>query len=381
MTTPTVPLWIRTPADLEALAASLPGVSAIAVDTEADSLHHYPGKLCLVQLATEDGRAHLVDPLALPDLRALAPVFADASVVKVLHAADNDLAYLKRLHGFTVTSLFDTAIAARCLGLTALGLDGLLRDYLGVEAGASRQKDDWSHRPLSHVQETYALNDVLHLIALRVRLAAELEARGRLHWLEEECAALAALAVSEKPQDPDAFFRLKGTKDLDRRGLAVLRELYQLRERLALEADRPPFMILGHDTLVRLAARRPHDATELLEVPGCTHKVVRRVGELVIEAVRRADALPPEALPDRPRTSRPGVPAAVRRRSDSLRAWRGEASRRLGLDPGFLLPQRLIDRLAAEPPVDLDGLAGVDGMRRWRTDLVGREVLASLARD
>lgn len=380
MTAPTLPLWIRTPADLEALAVSLHGVSAVAVDTEADSLHHYPGKLCLVQIATDDGRGHLVDPLALPDLRPLAGLFADPSVVKVLHAADNDLAYLKRLHGFTVTSLFDTAIAARCLGHTALGLDGLLRDYLGIEAGASRQRDDWSHRPLSHAQETYALNDVLHLSALRARLAAELEARGRLGWLEEECAALAALVVAEKPPDPDAFLWLKGTKDLDGRGLAALRELYQLRERLALEADRPPFMILGHDTLVRLAARRPHDPTEMLEVPGCTHKVVRRVGALVIEAVHRAEALPADALPERPRGTRPGVPAAARRRSEALRAWRGEAARRLRLDPGFLLPQRLIDRLAAEPPGDLDALARVEGMRHWRTELIGREVLATLTR-
>jgi ribonuclease D len=139
-------------------------------------------------------------------------------------------------------------------------------------------------------------------------------------------------------------------------------------------------MILGHDTLVRLAARRPHDPTEMLEVPGCTHKVVHRVGALVIEAVERAEALPAEALPERPRGTRPGVPSAVRRRSEALRAWRGEAARGLGLDPGFLLPQRLIDRLAAEAPMDIDALARVDGMRRWRIELIGREVLARLGR-
>ena len=117
----TLPLWIRTADDLAALAAELAGTSALAIDTEADSLHHYPGKLCLVQLADAEGRGHLVDPLVLRDFSPLGPVLADPGTIKVLHAADNDLAYLKRLYGVTVTSLFDTAVAARFIGTTSLG--------------------------------------------------------------------------------------------------------------------------------------------------------------------------------------------------------------------------------------------------------------------
>src|SRR5215470_13183866 len=123
-----LPRWIRTPAELEALVGRLAGAGSIAVDTEADSLHHYPGKLCLVQIADDMGRAHLVDPLALGTLAPLGPLFADQRIEKVLHAADNDLAYFKRLYGFTVVSLFDTAVAARLLGARTLGLDGLLRE-------------------------------------------------------------------------------------------------------------------------------------------------------------------------------------------------------------------------------------------------------------
>ena len=149
-----LPRWIRTPAERAAHAASLGGTSAIAIDTEADSLHHYPGKLCLVQIAGEGGRAHLVDPLALPTLAALGPVCADPGTVKVLHAADNDLGYLKRMYGFTFSSLFDTALAARFLGMSALSLDALLEQCLGVAPVKSRQKDDWSRRPLSLEQES-----------------------------------------------------------------------------------------------------------------------------------------------------------------------------------------------------------------------------------
>src|SRR5213592_3170350 len=285
--------WIRTPAQLEALARSLAGAGSLTIDTEADSLHHYPGKLCLVQIADEAGRAHLVDPLALPTLDPLGPLFADPRIVKVFHAADNDLAYLKRLYGFTVVSLFDTGVAARFLGAKALGLDGLLREYLGVEPVKSRKKDDWSRRPLT---------------------------------AEQECAALAALSVPDRVADPDAYLRLKGAKELDARGWAVLRELYQAREALALALDRPPFMIVGHEALVALAAARPHTLEEVLAVPGCSSRVVQRVGGAILEAVARGEALPEAGLPSRQRVPRPHVAAATRRRADALRAWRTKAA-------------------------------------------------------
>jgi ribonuclease D len=374
-----LPRWIRTLAELDSLVLSLAGAALIAVDTEADSLHHYPGKLCLMQIADDRGRAHLVDPLALPTLAPLSPLFADPRIEKVLHAADNDLAYLKRLHGFTVASLFDTAVAARFLGAKALGLDGLLKEYLGVEPVKSRQKDDWSRRPLTIEQEAYALNDVLHLLPLRARLLDELRAKGRETWVEEECAALAALELPDKASDPDAYLGLKGAKDLDRRGWAVLRELYQAREAIALTLDRPPFMIIGHETLVALAATRPHTLEAVLGVPGCSSRVVQRAGPAILEAVKRGEALPDAELPVRRPVPRPHVPAATRRRAEALRAWRANAARGLALDPGALLPQRVIDRLAIEPPRDLAELEQVEGVRRWRVTVFGPELLKALA--
>ena len=374
-----LPRWIRSPDDVTALARSLSGAGALAIDTEADSLHHYPGKLCLVQIADDRGHAHLVDPLALSTLAPLAPVFAEPGLVKIFHAADNDLAYLKRLYGFTVASLFDTSVAARFLGVPALGLEGLLQTYLGEAPGKSRQKDDWSRRPLSAEQEEYALNDVRHLFALRERLLEELRAKGRDAWVEEECAALAALAVPGKIADPDAYLGLKGAKDLDQRGWAVLRELYQAREALALALDRPPFMIIGHDVLVHLALVRPHALEELLAIPGFTARVAQRAGRAVLEAIARGEALPADRLPTRRLSPRPHVPAATRRRAEALRAWRAQAARDLGLDPGVLFPQRLIDRLAHDPPPDLARLEQFEGVRRWRAKLFGLDLLKVLS--
>jgi ribonuclease D len=373
-----LPRWIRAPAELDALAASLGDASAIAIDTEADSLHHYPGKLCLVQVADDRGRGHLVDPLALPTLAPLGPVCAAPGIVKVLHAADNDLAYLKRMYGLTFASLFDTALAGRFLGMKALGLDALLEQCLGVASVKSRQKDDWSRRPLSPEQEAYALNDVLHLIELRAALLDALRAQGRASWVEEECAALAAQNVPNKPEDPDAYLTLKGAKDLDRRGWAVLRELYRAREALALALDRPPFMIVTHEALVALAVKRPHRPDEILEVPGCSSRVAARAGRTILEAIARGEAVPERELPSRHPAPRPHVAAATRHRALALRSWRSEAARTLDLDPGVLLPQRLIDRLAADAPRDLAALARTD-IRRWRVDLFGEALLKALA--
>ena len=375
----TAPLWIKTPAEIDALVVSLTGARALSIDTEADGLHHYPVKLCLVQVADDRGRGHLADPLALPTLAPLAPFFADPDVVKVLHAADNDLSYLKRLYGFTVSNLFDTAIAARFLGVTSLSLDGLLREFLDVDPGPSRQKDDWSRRPLSAAQETYALNDVLHLIPLRERLLEALRAKGRDLWVEEECAAVAAMPAPERVTDPDAYMKLKGAKDLDGRGLAVLRELATMRETLAVKADRPPFMILGNEALVALAALKPRDAATILTVKGCTGNVVRRAGEAILAAIERGMAVPDEELPVRRPNPRPRLSGAVQRRSEALRAWRVEAAKRVELDAGVIFPQRLIDRLAQDPPRDVNALAQVEGVGRWRAELFGTELMGRLA--
>ena len=350
----------------------------VALDTEGDSLHHYPERLSLIQLAVQAGGVWLVDPLALDDLGPLASVFGSPSVVTVLHAGDNDLVQLKR-RGFGFAALFDTSIAARFLGAKALGLDVLLGTYLGVELPPSRQRDDWSRRPLSEAQRRYAESDVLHLFALKQRLTEELERIGRLAWVEEECAALAAQPAVDRVVDPNAFARLKGARELPARHLAVLRELYGLREQLARTTDRPPFKILAEETLVRLAQTPPDDSTALAAIPGCTPKVIARWGEAILSAIDRARTIPDDALPMLERPTRLRIPGAAARRIEALRHWRTEAAPRFGLEPGLLLPNRLITTVALAAPRDTETLAALDGVRRWRAETFGSEIVAALA--
>jgi ribonuclease D len=350
----------------------------VALDTEGDSLHHYPERLALIQLGLPDGAVWLVDPLALIDLAPLAPVFADGARTLVLHAGDNDLVHLKRRYGLMFGSVFDSAIAGRFLGLRALGLDVLLETYLGVSLPPSRQKDDWSRRPLAPAQLAYAAADVLHLFALKARLVDELSRAGRLAWVEEECAALAAQPAPERPVDPVPWLGIKGARELPARGMAVLRELWTLREELALAVDRPPFKILNEDTLRRIAQGLPRDSAALGAIAGITPRVLGRWGGAIRSTVDRALALPDSELLVPPRPRRPTISGATSRRIEKLRRWRTGATERIGLEAGVVLPNRLITAIAEAAPRTLEELSRVEGVRRWRVETFGAELLAAM---
>lgn len=368
--------WIRTADQLVQLVEELDGCRAIGIDTEADSLHHYTEKVCLIQLTAFGGESCLVDPLALRDLAPLAPLFADASVLKVVHGGDNDVTSMRRDFGFTFRSMFDTAIAARLLGDTELGLQALVRNQLGVELSKGSQRDDWSKRPLTPKQEAYALADVEHLMALATGLTQRLAAAGRTEWAREEFAALASLPPSEKRTGPDEFRRIKGSAKLSRRQQAVLRELYQWREARAAAADRPPFKIVGPEILLAMAEQVP---ATVEDVARALAPFPRQAGEIdaVFAAITRGLELPEHDLPSREPGERTPLSAAARRRVEALRTWRAEQSTRSRLEPSIVLPQRLIDRLALAGPQTLAELAIVDGVRRWRVGEWGPALLAA----
>lgn len=365
--------WIRTEDALAELAGELSRGRTLALDSESDSLYHHFEKVCLLQIGAADGRAWLIDTLVLRDLSPLGPVLADPSIVKVLHGADYDVTTLKRDFGFTFASIFDTMIAARLLGRAEIGLAAVARDELGVALSKESQRDDWSRRPLSAKQEAYALADVQHLIPLRARLEEKLAALGRLEWLREECAAVAELPASRRREDPDAFLSVRGALRLPPRGLAALRELHAWRERAAARTDTPAFRILANDTLLRLAQERPAD---LAGFPGVPQRLVR--DDDLRQALRRAETLPAEELPVPRRQPRPVVPEEVLRRGQRLKQWRTGRAQQLGVDVSVVLPQRLIDRLAAAAPRDRADLEAIEGLRRWRVDSFGAELLANL---
>jgi ribonuclease D len=370
-------VWIRTAEALGRLAERLRGQPAVALDTEADSLYHHREKVCLVQLAAPGGEAVLIDPLALGGLEPLRAVLADARTVKVLHGADYDVTSLKRDFGFRFGTLFDTMLASRFLGLPEVGLQAVLRNELGVALSKSSQKDDWSVRPLTPLQEQYALADVRHLLELYDRLAGRLRETGRLAWVEEESAAVAALEPAHRERDPDGWLRIKGARALPPRQQAVLRALFDWREDLAEATDVPAFRIVSPQALLALAQHPPREAVQVQRMPGLPRMARERAGA-IMAAIERAAALPEDRLPRVPRDRPPAVSPAVSRRVQALRAWRADAAKRLALDVSVVLPQRLLDKVAEAAPSDLAGLERVEGLRRWRVEALGGEILHAL---
>lgn len=370
--------WVDRTEVLEEVLEGL-GAGPLAVDTEADSLHHYPEKVCLIQLSF-DGRDYLVDPLAELSLDPLARRFADPSIVKILHGADYDLRMLQRGFGMTFAGVFDTMIAARFLGRTRFGLAALLDEHFGVAMDKKFQRADWSLRPLSPEMARYASMDTHYLIRLHEELDARLEALGRRGWAAEEFERLERVRASPAEPADEGFRRVKGSAKLERNKLAVLRELWSFREAYARRLDRPPFRVLHDERLMELCGLVPASVEELGRVEKLPRpwRHGRRAREL-FDAIRRGVALPREDWPARSKAgrSRP-VTRTPGPRFEALRAQRDRIAAELELEPALVGPRGLLEQIAQRldegtNPTDLPEL------RRWQWDLLAPSVVAGPA--
>jgi ribonuclease D len=348
----------------EKLAAFLPVVKAaawLALDTEADSLHAYPEKVCLIQISTAAGD-RLVDPLAGIDINP----FLDALVGRelIFHAADYDLRLLRKHHEFTPSVIFDTMLAARLLGEKQFGLSSLVEKFLGVKLDKGSQKADWARRPLTEKMEAYARNDTHHLKSLEEKLKSELLAKGRLVWHQESCAQLITECSQPVIVDEDEVWRIKGSTFLERGALAVLRELWHWREREALAASRPPFFVLAHEKMVEISsAVSEHQSVDHL-IPPRMHP---RRRENLMAAIRVAQAVPPEKFPNviRHRSQRPSE--AEFRRFREIEKCRDKHAHELGIDPTLIAPKSVLGDLAR----DWDKYA--PELMNWQRELLKRE--------
>ncbi len=375
---------IETPAALDALSRDLMREKVVAVDTEADSFYHYFDKTCLIQIATKR-EIFLVDPLALgeaEELQPLAKLFAAPEIRKIFHAAEYDLFVLKRDCGFQFASLFDTMISAQLLGYTGVGLSALVERHFEIRLPKDEQRSDWSARPLSDAQLTYAAADVTHLIALAERLERELKKSKRIEWAQEEFDALTRREWPERSFDKLGYLRIKGARNLGALELAVLRELYLVRDRRAREIDRPPFKVLGNRTLLEIAERRPRDEAALAKIKGVTELILRRFGREVLGAVERGEKKGHGPIPKGVERGngppRRRLDRGTERRMLLLKRWRSVRARESGLDPGVLCPNATLEAIAWRNPAAGAEIVEVPGVKGWFARAFADELIEAL---
>jgi ribonuclease D len=320
--------------------ARLDAAPWLALDTEADSLHAYPEKVCLIQISLP-GQDMLIDPLAGMDLN---PLFAHLRPRElILHGADYDLRLLCRTYGFVPHAIFDTMLAARLIGCERFGLSDLVQRFLNLTLEKGPQKANWARRPLTPKMEAYARNDTHHLHALATILREQLEAKGRLAWAREWCGRLSAECTRPVVEDPDTVWRVKGGHRLRPRGLAVLRELWRWREAEAIAADRPPYFMLSHEKMVELSHAAEHHPPHHRRVE---LRITPRRQAAVLEAIEAGLALPESECPRPLRPAGRRATEAEVRRADRLRAVRDRRAAELGLDPSIIAPRYMLLALA-----------------------------------
>jgi ribonuclease D len=325
------------------LAAFLPVLRAapwVAVDTEADSLHAYPEKVCLIQISTISGD-RLVDPLARLNLDPLLEALTGHQLI--MHGADYDLRLLRKHHEFVPSAIFDTMLGARLLGLRQFGLGHLVEEFLGVKLEKGPQKANWALRPLTERMERYARNDTHHLKPLADCLKSQLEAKGRLGWHQESCARLIQDSTLHRPADMDAVWRLKGSHLLERPALAILRELWRWRETEAVGANKPPFFVMSHQALVDIAAAAA--AAKPIE-PFLPRHISERRAEGLRRAIDRGQGLAPDHHPKPLRRVSRRPSEGEKRRFADIQKRRDTNATALGIDPTLIASRGMLSDLA-----------------------------------
>jgi ribonuclease D len=347
---------INSDAKLAALLPKLREAAWIALDTEADSLHAYPEKLCLLQVSIE-GQDALLDTLAPVDFAPALKLFHEHELI--LHGSDYDLRLLRKTFGFVPRRIFDTMLAARLLGRKQVGLVSLVAHYLGVTLEKGPQKADWGQRPLTPRMEVYARNDTHYLKPLADLLAAELQAKGRLEWHRESCARFILESAVVQPPDPEMDWRVKGSHLLEPRGLAIVREVWRWREAESIAANRPPFFVLMPETMVAMARAAVEGKSFQGLIPR-RFSPRRRAG--LVEAVERGLACHAKPAPLRFQHLR--LTEAQGRRYRELERRRNRHATELGLDPSLVASRAMLLSLAR------DGALAHQILMNWQRQLL-----------
>jgi len=289
-------LFIDTADQLRDLCHQLAHSEWLALDTEFLREKTYYPKFCLLQIAN-DQIAACVDPLKIEDFSALIPLLTDPNITKIFHAGRQDLEIFHQLWKTLPAPLFDTQLAAMLTGYgDQIGYAPLVQKLLNVSLDKSHSRTDWSLRPLAKEQHRYALDDVIYLGQIYIKLKTELESLGRTHWLTDDFKTLTTPATYQiDPQQQ--WQRIRGRQHLKGVQLAILQSLASWRESMAIERNKPKGWILKDDILLELARRKPKDKTALSRTRGLEKHTVERHGDTLLKLISDSCSRPSDQWP------------------------------------------------------------------------------------
>ena len=366
-------LYFDTDSGLLDLIPHLSQEPFVAIDTESNSLYAYREQVCLFQMTTRQGD-FIVDPLGIHDMQPLAAILENPRIEKIFHAAEYDLMGIKRDFGFAINNVFDTMLAARICGYQQVGLNSMLQQYIGVGLDKKHQRDNWGMRPLPAESLLYAQMDTHFLPMLRNDLYDELVQQNRLGEAHDAFAELSYIEPAVQEFDPHGYWRIGRPNQLNRRQMAVLRELYLLREQIAEQRDSPPFKIITNEAMVEVARRSPQSRHDLTKIRGLSAMLARRFGNDVLAAIARGrDA----KLPRPPRIVN-NIEPLVMERYTALREWRKQRASQRGVDSDVIVSKNVLWVLAESAPQSLDAMEGIPGLGPWRLSRYGDELLEVL---
>ena len=355
----------------------------IAVDVESAAFYRYYAKVNLIQIATRK-EAAIIDPQAIHDFSPFQEFAAKSKCMWLFHGGDYDISMLAKDLQIFIPRMFDTRKAAEIIGMTELGLRALTEKYLGFTLDKHLQRCDWSKRPLTKAMIEYGLLDAVCLVPVYDCLIQELNELGRIDWCMEECEAIAKQAREAHNQQPDPYaFHIKGSSYLSLRSLAVLREVWNLREEIAESIDRAPFMLLSNQSLLEIARLCPRSIAGLNTIKGMNHDFLARYGSDLQKAIRTG--LDAELV---------GLERPVQKhsREELLNAWEGELAKAIrevrdkiaakeNIPPSVLAPSHALYSLAKLRPQTLGELVQSEILHDWQARLLADGIIPLLEQE
>lgn len=374
---------IETTQDLDDFFHRSEKCDIIAVDIESAGFYRYYSRVNLIQIATRN-EAAIIDPQKIEDFSPFQKFVAENPCQWVFHGGDYDISMLANDLEIYIPRMFDTRKAAELLGQRELGLRALTEKYLGFTLDKRLQRCDWSRRPLTIAMKEYGLLDAVCLIPIYDQLKHELLELDRMAWLEEECYHIAKAAREWKPSEQDSYsFRIKGSSRLSARSLAVLREVWTLRETIAKKQDRATFMVLGNQALLDIARQIPRSISGLSVIKSIGRDFLNRYGSELQAAIRagiEADLTDLEK------------PFKSRDREELLNAWEGEIAKALreirddianslNLPASVIAPSHALYELAKSRPETLGDLVQCEILHEWQARLLAEDFLPVLQQE